>query len=47
MDRPRSELVCQELMRHRHRVAAYLFSALPDPHAVEDILQERILQRRL
>lgn len=28
------------LVRHRHEVLAYLYSALPDYHAVEDIFQD-------
>src|SRR5476649_652555 len=28
------------VLKHRHEVLAYLYSALPDYHAVEDIFQE-------
>jgi RNA polymerase sigma-70 factor (ECF subfamily) len=32
--------VSRLLLKHRHEVLAYLYSALPDYHAVEDLFQE-------
>ena len=35
-----SATVSQLVIKHRHEVLAYLYSALPDYHAVEDVFQE-------
>lgn len=32
--------VTQLIVKHRHGVSAYLYSVLPDTHAVEDVFQE-------